>query len=313
MQKKMKNYYIFKSLDDCKEALKLINERKNFGNGGSTNTWAEPLKNQIKDEWAIPFDENQIGDCVDLLKKGKKVQKHEAIALGWYFGFFSGSFAREREKLEDIHFIFDGLVSSYGKPNFPATRSLIFSFLSACYSLKESLSKKIKSAEFDQEVKEWWKKRKAEQDERGSLLKEYDIYMNTEKHGGALAGQTSNIKLEPVAYMTTLIVTHHHPHADPQTMTISSEGAFMTAYTETPMERRFPVGIHEAKYEIRVSGSPKTHLKENIEGSTFLDQMTLLRNYYMQVLFDAEKLVGERQLRNTPTIQFRGTQFMETK
>jgi hypothetical protein len=309
----MMNYYIFKNLDDCKEALKLINEKKGFGNGGSTHTWAEPLKNQIKDEWAIPFDENQIGDCVDLLTEGEKVQKDEAIALGWYFGFFSGPFAREREKLEDIHFIFDGLINSYGNPNFPATRSLVFSFLSACYSLKESLSKKIKSAYFEQEVKEWWNIRKAEQDERGSLLKEYDIFMNTEKHGGASAGQTSNIKLEPVAYMTSLIVTHHHPHADPQTMTMSSEGAFMTAYKETPMERRFPVGIHEAKYEIRVSGAPKTHLNENIEGSTFLDQMTLIRNYYMQVLFDAEKLAGVRKISNKPAIQFSGTQFMETK
>lgn len=309
----MKNYYIFKSLDDCQEALKLINERMKNGNNDSNLTWAEPLKNQIKDEWAIPVNEKMLEDCIGLLKKGKKVQKHEAIGLGWYFGFFSGSFAREREKLEDIHFIFDGLVSSYGKPNFPLTRSLIFSFLSACYSLKESLSKKIKSADFDQSIKEWWKIRKAEQDERGSLLKEYDIYMNTEKHGGASSGQISNIKLEPVAYMTTLLVSHHHPHADPQTMTISSEGAFMTAYKETPMERRFPVGIYEAKYEIRVSGSPKTHLKEDIEGSTFLDQMTLIRNYYMQILFDAEKLVGERQIKNTPSIQFSGTQFMETE
>ena len=113
--------------------------------------------------------------------------------------------------------------------------------------------------------------------------------------------------------MTTLIVTHHHPHADPQTLTMSSEGAFMTAYKETPMERRFPVGIHEAKYEIRVSGAPKIHLNENIEGATFLDQMTMIRNYYMQVLFDAEKLVGSRQTGNNPAIQFSGTQFMETK
>lgn len=309
----MKTFYIFKNLNDCEEALKLINERKGFGNDGSTQTWADPIKNQNKDEWAIPFDENQIGDCVDLLTKGKKVKKDEAIALGWYFGFFSGPFAREREKLEDIHFIFDGLINSYGKPNFPATRSLVLSFLSACYSLKESLSKKIKSANFQKEVKEWWNIRKAEQDERGALLKEYDIYMNTEKHGGASAGQTSNIKLEPVAYISSLIITQYHIHADPQTMTLSSEGAFMTAYKETPMERRFPVGIHEAKYEIRVSGAPKVHLNENIEGATFLDQMTLIRNYYMQILFDAEKLVGVRKISDTPAIQFSGTQYMETK
>lgn len=309
----MKHYYKFNSLDDCQNALNLINERKNWGAGKGTETWAIPLKNQTKDEWAIPFDENRIGDCIDFLVKGKLISKEEAVAQGWYLGFFMGTFAREREKLEDVHFIFDALITSYGNPNFPATRSLIFSFLSACYSLKESLSKKIKASNFNKEIKEWWEIKKEEQDRRNELLKEYDIYMNTEKHGGPIAGQSSKIKLEPVSFMTSLIVTFHHPHADPRSMILSSEGAFMTAYKDTPKERRFPVGIHEAKYEIRVVGAPTKHLGQNIENYTFLDQMTLIRNYYMQLIFDAELKIGEKIDSRLPSIQFSGTQFMETK
>jgi hypothetical protein len=309
----MDYYYKFTNLDDCQEALNKINQRKGFEEGKPTETWSKPLKNQINNQWVLPFDANRIGDCIDVLEKGSLISKEDAVSEGWYFGFFSGSFAREKEKLEDIHFIFDALISSYGKPNFPATRSLIFSFLSACYSLKESFSKKIKASSFDKEFKDWWKIKWEEQNRRNELLKEYDIFMNTEKHGGSTVGQSSNIKLESVSYMSGLFVTSHHPHADPKTMIISSEGAFMTAYKDTPMERRFPVGIHDARYEIRVKGSPKSHLGQNIEGYTFLDQMTLIRNYYMQLIYDADLQIGEREDFNLETIQFSGTQFMEIK
>ena len=134
--------------------------------------------------------------------------------------------------------------------------------------------------------------------------------MNTEKHGGASAGQLSSIRLEAVSYITTLIVTHHHPHANPQSMTISSEGAFMTAYQNTPMERRFPVGIHEAVYEIKVTGSPNKHLGQDINGASLLEQLSLIRNYYQQLLFDAETKIGYRNTQQIPSINFSVTQFM---
>jgi len=73
-------------------------------------------------------------------------------------------------------------------------------------------------------------------------------------------------------------------------------------------ERRFPVGIHEAKYEIRVVNAPKRHLGIDIENPTFLDLLTLIRNYYMQLLFDAEKELGERNQGNMPAIKFTGSQ-----
>ena len=303
----MNQYYIFNDLESCLKALQEINIKKNFREG--TN-WPEPLKNQTKDVWAIPFDSQQIGDCEDILKTGELIDKAEAIKRGWYFGQFSGPFAREREKLEDVHFIFDALIANYGRPNFPATRSLILSFLSGCYYLKESLHKKITTSDFDVEFKNWWSLKKKEQDLKKELLFEYHVFMNTEKHGGASAGQLSSIRLEAVSYITTLIVTHHHPHANPQSMTISSEGAFMTAYQNTPMERRFPVGIHEAVYEIKVTGSPNKHLGQDINGASLLEQLSLIRNYYQQLLFDAETKIGYRNTQQIPSINFSGTQFM---
>lgn len=305
----MNQFYKYNSLEECEETLKLINKRKKWKDG----MWALAHKNQTKNEWIIPYDEKQIGDCVDLLENGQLISKDEAITSGWYFGVFSGTFAREREKIEDIHFIYDALVSSYGNPNFPATRSLTFSFLSSCYSLKESLTKKIKASNFDQTFKQWWNIKKAEQDKRSELLKEYDIFMNTEKHGGLSSGQIAKIKLEPIAHMSTLIVTGHQIHADPKTLIMSSEGAFMTSYKDTPMERRFPVGIHEAKYEIKVIGSPLKHLGQDINGSTFLEQMTLIRNYYMQLVYDAEYRIGDKNKSSFPSIEFNGTQILTTK
>jgi hypothetical protein len=271
------DYYKFKNLEDCQNALEAINRKKNWGENKGTTTWANPHKNQVSEEYIIPFDNNQIGDCIDLLKDGELVSKEQAITEGWYFGFFTGTFAREREKLEDIHFIFDALIASYGKPNFPATRALVLSFLSACYSLKESLSKKIKPKYFESDFIDWWKIKKEQQNKKNELLKEYHVFMNTEKHGGAFSGQRSVIKLEPRSHLSGLKIENYHPHSDPRTMIISSEGAFMTAYSGTSMERRFPVGIHDAKYEIRVINAPEKHLGENIKGATFLDQMSLIK------------------------------------
>lgn len=305
----MRTYYQFESLKECTDVISAINSRKNYR--GGTNTWCTPHKNQTEDKWIIPYDSQQIGDCLDLLNKFEELTKHEAEKRGWYFGVFSGSLAREREKLEDMHFTFDALVESYGRPNFPATRSLALSFLSSCYSLKESLSKKVKNTTLKSKLENWWKQKKAEQDSRNEMLSEFHIFMNTEKHGGAASGQVSKIKFEPQSFMTSLIIVNHHPHADPKTMRLSAEGAFMTAYANTPNERRFPVGIHEARYEIKVANAPKSHLGQNIENATFLEMMALIRNYYMQLLFEAEMELGERNLANTPSINFSGTQFME--
>jgi hypothetical protein len=275
----MKTYYLFEKLEECNNVIGAINSKNNYANG--TNTWCQPHKNQTEEKWIIPYDATQIGDCLDLLKSYEELSKLKAEKRGWYFGVFSGSLAREREKLEDMHFTFDALIESYGRPNFPATRSLALSFLSSCYSLKESLNKKIKNTSLNAKLKDWWSTKKSEQDSRNELINEFHIFMNTEKHGGAASGQISKIKLDPQSFMTSLIIMNHHPHANPKSMRLSAEGAFMTAYENTPNERRFPVGIHEARYEIKVFNAPKSHLGQNIENATFLQMMTLLRNYYM--------------------------------
>lgn len=304
-----RTYFIFNDLEECKETLSKINKKRNITSG----SWCQPHKNQTEDLWLLTYDGNQISDCREILIPFEEIDLKEAIKRGWYFGPFVGSLAREREKLEDIHFIFDSLLSSYGKPNFPATRAIALSFLSACYSLKESLNKKIKGTSLKKELGKWWGERLKEQNMKKELLNSFHIFMNTEKHGGASAGQISEIELHPVAHMTGLIITNHHIHANPDTLEMSAQGAFMTAYENTPNERRFPVGIHDAVYEIRVKNAPKKHLGKEIENATFLDMMTLTRNYYMKILFEAESILGARNNNSSPAILFEGNTSMSIK
>jgi hypothetical protein len=304
-----KTYFVFDNLDQCNSTLNEINKKRNITNG----TWCQPHKNQTENLWLLTYDNKQISDCRELLTSFEEIELAEAKKRGWYFGRFTGSFAREREKLEDIHFVYDSLLSNYGKPNFPATRAIALSFLSACYSLKESLNKKIRGSSLKTDLGEWWKNKVKEQDAKGELLISFHIFMNTEKHGGASAGRISEIELNPIAHMSALIITNHHIHCNPKTLEMSAQGVFMTAYENTPNERRFPVGIHDAVYEIRVKNAPNKHLGQDISNATFLDMMTLIRNYYMNLLFEAESDLGERKNNSSPAILFDGNASMSVK
>lgn len=283
----LKVYAVIGDLDSAKYLVKKIDEYKNF-----SGTWAEPLTHPTEQKCLIPIDWNQLKGCEELFSGHEIISRKEAKKRGWYFGPFTGSLAREIQKLEDIHFLFDAVSQSYGSPNFPAVRSLILSFLSACYSLKESMKKKCLN-QLSQSLADWWKEHERDLSSKDELLHQFERFMNTEKHGGALAGQLSEIDLEATALVSGIIVREYPLFADPQTLHISAEGAFMTAFRGTPMERRYPVGLHEAKYEVTVSNPPQTHLGQIISGTSLLQMLQLIRDYYANLVFDARCLIGE--------------------
>ena len=300
-------YYVFYDLSKCNRIIKEINKRNNIK---GKMTWCEPQENQIEESWIIPYQENEIKNCLDLLEDYEEIDKLEAERRGWYFGLHKGSFAREREKLEDIHFIFDTLLQSINSPNFPTTRALTLSFLSACYSLKESLYKKIKKPNLNNSLGYWSNCKKKEQETKNELLQGFHQFMNTEKHGGFLGGQKSEIKITPHLLSSGGAINKDIPdYFRPYNLTMSSEGQLINAFLNTPYERRFPIGyIYNSKYEIKVDNAPKKHLDKSIENATFLEMMTLIMNYYMQLVFDAEVELGEKS-NNIPPIYFNETQF----
>jgi hypothetical protein len=284
----MNEYAVVPSEGEALNLITRIDKQKGF-----SSTWCEPIRHPVDAACLIRIDWSQLDGCQDILSGLSFISEQQAKMRGWYFGPFSGTFAREKQKMEDIHFLFDAIVDAYGKPNFPALRSLIVSFMSACYALKESLKTKAKDAKLQPMLGIWWDARRREMDAPGELLHLFERYMHTEKHGGALARQISSMDLSPVAAISELVVTSFPPGADPGTLKLSSEGAFVIAHSGTPMERRLPVGVHQAKYEVVVNDPPTLHLGTPLLSLALPYLLQVIRDYYANLLFDAGHLIGE--------------------
>jgi hypothetical protein len=295
----MNQFAVFDSVINAQNCISEIDRIKKF-----PGTWANPIEHPADARCLVPVDWNQLQGCENLLAKCEIISRSDAMQRGWYFGPFIGKLAREKGKMEDVHFLFDALIEAYGKPNFPAFRSLVLSFLSACYALKESLRTKSKNKAFKSALGSWWNDRARDLNRKNELLHSFEQFMNNEKHGGALANQHSKIYLSPRAYISELIITHAPVGVDISTLNISAEGAFAWAFRGSAMERRFPVGIHTARYEVSVDNPPSSHLGHSIAGASLLNMLQLIRDYYANLLFSAVSLLGEDH--KLPTIKFEG-------
>lgn len=308
----IKEYIVYNTLEECGASLAAINNRLNFKPENTTSTWSEPIQHPTDERCLLAFDEKSLSKCKDLINRNNIISKQTAIKEGWYFGYFKGKLARERGKLEDVQFIFDSVISHYGKPNFPAARAIILSFLSSCYSLRESLKTKIKKLD-NNDLSSWWVGRQKELAKKGELLFSFEQLMNNEKHGGPLANQHSVISLVPRAYKSGLIVVNHPIDADPRTLHNSAEGALMIAYGGTPKERRFPVGLHEERYEIIVKNPPNKHLGVELTDNSLLGLLSLIKDYYESLVFEAELIVGERKEQSIITATYSANDSMSTR
>ena len=232
----------------------------------------------------------------DLIEDFEVINYQEAIERGWYLGTYRGTFGREREKLEDIQLLYDGIVANYGQPNFPVSRALIFGLLSACYSLRISLEKKI-SAINSNKLNNWWKERSLELKQKKGLLFEFELYMHAEKHGGPLNKVRSNIDIYATSLSTGLIFPVYPVNKNISPLHISPEGAYVISDEGTIRERRHqvPVGIAGGIYEIKIHSARLTHIGRDITGLSFLDMITLIKCYYEELLFEAEYINEDRK------------------
>jgi hypothetical protein len=294
----MREYFVMNSQKEAIELIEKIDSAKGF-----KGTCGEPIAHPINEKFLIRFDRNSLCECKSIWENEDIVDKHKAFQAGWYLGPFNGKLAREKEKMEDIHCLFGALAATYGKPNFPVFRALLLSFLSACYSLKESIKKKANLPNSDTRFEHWWLERNKEISATGSLLQCYEQFMNNEKHGGANANQIPPLSIYSKAILTSFYVMNQPLGADLNSLELSEEGAFVTVDIGTPMERRVPIGIHEARYDVVVENPPSSHLNQPIIGLPFMSQMELIRNYYALLLFNAKNFFGEG-VQNTPAMVF---------
>jgi hypothetical protein len=270
-------FALFKNKVHAEDFINKINKALNFS---SPQTWDFPKKHPSKEEFLVKIHRNQIPQ--NLLTDQTIIEYSEAKTEGYYLGLFEGSFAREREKMEDIYCLFDAILQNYGKPNFPATRSLILSMLSACYALKLNLRDKLKNLEQLDRSKQLIKII-----ENDSLIKKFENFMNMEKHGNK--DFKNPIILFPEAIVSSLIVTQIPLGANINTMISSSEGTFVTLNQGNMFERRFPVGLQDARYEITVINPPEIHDGRSIKGFPLLAMLELIVSFYAKILFEIRR------------------------
>jgi hypothetical protein len=298
----MMQYAVFDDVTSAEAAIRSIDQEKGF-----QGTWAQPHAHPTDHRCLVPVDWAQLQGCEAYIGDREIINIVEAKRRGWEFGAFTGPLARERRKLEDMYFLLDAVVGMYGSPNFPALRSLTLSFLSAAYALRESLKSKAESPLYRNNLEHWWRQREAELDDRRGLLKSLEVFMHTEKHGGK---QHSPIDLVPNSFMVSLVVDRMPLNGDPSTLTISAEGAFAVVGVNTPGERRVPVGIHEAKYEITLQSAPQQHLGQSIAGASFLQSLSMVMQYYALLVFNARQLVGDLPS-SGPVVHFEGSAHLK--
>jgi hypothetical protein len=250
-----------------------------------SSTWDVPREHPLKEECLILLDWQQLQGCEQLLSGCEQISGSEARRRGWYLrGRFSGAFAVEQEKLEDVHLLFDAAREAYGKPNFPAFRALLLSFLSACYALRENLHDKCMSSRFSPVLEAWWQSCQKEMSDRNGLLFAFEQYMNAEKHGGK---QVAKLGIKPVASLNSLLVDKCPPNADPSTCIISAEGCHVKVDVGTYLERWVPVGLHEATYGAVVENAPLRHLGVPLSSHELTDLLPLIRSYYAELVHGA--------------------------
>ncbi len=251
--------------------------------------YSDCIPHPTKQEALLKYRPDMLIGCEDIFEGIPALTLDEAVAEGWYLGPFQGRLGKTRAKLEEAQHLSDTLESPQIRDNRPVFRALFFAYISALYSLRESLKKVCPV--YDGKLKDWWAVRIKELATRGELLSYLLEIGNRDKHNH------ENFLRYP-ANITYIKISYQLPPGWPPgkyPVVISGEGNFAMFDVGKKTFRRIPLGLSQGEYKVDLIGAPARHLGVAITDPDVLSLCRLVREYFEEVVFRAEQLeLGRR-------------------
>jgi len=276
----MTTYRLFLTLSSAWAAIEKINSALKYD--GTMQTWGQPIEHPYSEGALVRYRPEMLNtDALAAFDGTEEINLSEAARLDFYIGPFRGRFGKARAKLEEAQFLFDVLASHKPMPAAPLVRALFFAFLSTLYAVQETLKKVSMSR--DNNLRAWWRLRKAELERKGELLQYLLFIVNRDKHNpSSYIGYSAQFYGERTLKSDIPEGTSH--------VQFSAEGMLAYIYPNTPRFRRIPIGTVNANYFVSLIGAPCKHLGQPVNGSDLFDASKIALEYFEQVVFDAELL-----------------------
>lgn len=293
-------YYIFPDEKIAKESLLEINKRLGYKKDDSTTNWCDIEPHPTSQQCLLSYTD-RIEHCRDIFEGYECLSRHETIKRGWFFGFHKGRYAKLIAKLEEAELLYQEIKLNYGNSFFPIQKALFLSFAYACYSIREILFLlssyknkvgKVKNQKSSEMQQSWWKEKwDKELNVKGELLHYFNEIHNSDKH-------STSLYIAPLAkYFQNdgqCLICFGNQYLNIRKGKIymgsegffeieQSDGFFLRKTSQEQWELLSLHNIYKVEYEFELINVPRTHLGEEISGTT-LDLIEIVRNYYTSLI-----------------------------
>lgn len=281
------NFIVFPDLKGAASLILKINASLGIQ---SDSTYAKPIRNWKLGEFAIPVTDELQSKCQQLISPFEIQTQEELFTKGWYFGKFEGPLAREREKLDQLYFIWDAIQEANKTPNFPAFLALVQGFLNVCYGIRESLKMSAKHFGSSHHNPSSLAKFYQWPNKQGEILKIYLDYYHQEKHGG-FSKKGKSLTLTSQYFMHSLVVSKAE-YTRGSSIEVSGDGPFIVVSKGTPHERRVLASNQEGVMRfIAKSKHPFRHRGLELKTASITDHLELILEFVARGIYELEKSI----------------------
>lgn len=219
------------------------------------------------------------------------INEDDAILMGFYLGVRIGKLPILANKITELDFFYRTILESYGKTNSMFVKAYFFSFASTIYSIKEvvknyccRLDLKAKNIE----LTNWWNKKNDEIHTKGELLDHFrHWFSNKYKHEGTVMLKSIALyRFNSFDIEARLNQYMENPHFVLGPDGVCRKKTFGEGNILEIDPTFYVAGLQTIEYLIEFVHLPKFHLGQEIESKEFLNIISLLYDYYYQLVLD---------------------------